>query len=229
MTRGFVATVALALVLGAGPAGAKPPDTWDGLHLVKSPKMDAVYLLPEADFRPYTKVILDPVEVAFKKNWQREVSSSSALGARVSDKDAQRIANEVRTGFDHIFAEAYRGSGWQLVTEPGPDVLRVSTAVLNLYVAAPEKMTAGITRTFSVDAGEATLALEARDSQTGALLGRAVDQQIVGDERGYSRNRVTNTADFERLFRGWARSSLDGLNELKAQSPIDTEGRLSRR
>lgn len=228
MTRGFVATVALALVLGAGSAGAKPPDTWDGLHLVKSPKMDAVYLLPEADFRPYTKVILDPVEVAFKKNWQRDVSSASSLSGRITDKDAQKIADAARTGFDRIFNEAYSQAGWQIVTEPGPDVLRVSTAVLNLYIAAPEKMTAGITRTFSVDAGEATLALEARDSQTNALLGRAIDQQTVGDEGGFSRNRVTNTADFERLFRGWAKSSLNGLNELKALSPIDTEGRLNR-
>src|SRR5262245_11029369 len=42
---------------------AKAPDTWDGLIKVKSKRADAVYLQPGADFRPYTKVMLDPTEV----------------------------------------------------------------------------------------------------------------------------------------------------------------------
>jgi hypothetical protein len=43
------------------------PDTWDGLVEVKPKRMDAAYLLPGADFRSYTKVMIDPSEVAFRE------------------------------------------------------------------------------------------------------------------------------------------------------------------
>ncbi len=45
------------------------PDNWDGLVRVKPKRMDAAYVAPGADFRAYTKVMLDPAEVAFKKDW----------------------------------------------------------------------------------------------------------------------------------------------------------------
>jgi hypothetical protein len=74
--------------------------------------------------------------------------------------------------------------------------------------------------TFSRDAGAATLVIEARDSVTGALLGRAVDGRAVDDSPVARRNRVTNYADFSRLMETWAKNSVKGLDELKALSPI---------
>jgi hypothetical protein len=47
-----------------------------------------------------------------------------------------------------------------------------------------------------------------------------MDGRTLGDTRPYLRNSVTNRADFENLFRSWAKISVDGLNELKAMSPI---------
>ena len=46
-----------------------PAAKLDGLVRVKSKRLDVVYLQPGADFRSYTKVMLDPTEVAFAKNW----------------------------------------------------------------------------------------------------------------------------------------------------------------
>ena len=43
--------------------------------------------------------------------------------------------------------------------------------------------------------------VEARDSSTGALLGRALDCRLAGDAAPYLRNSVTNKADFKSLFR----------------------------
>ena len=100
------------------------------------------------------------------------------------------------------------------------DVLRLRTGVANLYASAPDLMTAGRSRTFSEDAGSATVIIEARDSQSGALLGRAVDGRLAGDTGPYLRNSVTNRSDFERLFEQWAKISINGLAELKAMSPI---------
>jgi hypothetical protein len=220
----FAAAAAALVLAGSQPAviqAASPPAEWDGLTLVKSKKLDRVYLLPGADFRPYTKVMLDPTEVAFRKNWVRDYNSTTrGLNQRMSQQDADKIMDAVRNGMAEIFTKAYSDAGYEVVQTPGPDVLRVRTGVLNLYIAAPDIMTAGRSKTFSEDAGEATLVLEARDSQTGALLGRALDRQAAGDSRPYLRNSVTNRADFQRIFTRWAKASVEGLAKLKASSPL---------
>jgi hypothetical protein len=62
---------------------------------------------------------------------------------------------------------------------------------------------------------------EARDSMTGAILGRAVDTKAAGDTSPMLiRNRATNARDFTRLFRNWAEASTTGLAALKAMSPV---------
>lgn len=221
----FIA-VTLSLIGASVPLGAaKPPDTWDGLHRVKAKRLDAVYLLPNADFRAYTKVILDPAEVAFKKDWQRDQNmSATTLGQRISDQDARKILTKAQAGFDKLFAKAYQDAGYQIVTEPGPDVLRVESAIVNLDVEAPDTMAPGRTRTYSREAGEATLVLQVKDSLSGSILGRAVDGRSTGDGPIYVRNSVTNAAEFERVFSQWAKISAEGLGELKALSPINADG-----
>jgi hypothetical protein len=222
---------ATALAIAVTPLAAQEGQAnWDGLVKVESKKLDQVYLLPQADFREYTKVLIDPTEVAFRKNWQRDQNRDRLdLVNRVSDSDARRILDDAQKGFQKFFAEAYTKDSYQVVTEPGPDVLRISTAVVNLDVAAPDTMSSNRGRTFSRDAGEATLVLEARDSLTGELLGRALDNRETSDMGPYVRNSVTNAAAFEEVFQRWARTSAEGLAELKSLSPIDTSALQARR
>jgi len=200
---------------------AKAPDTIEGLYKVPSKRFDLVYLLPGADFRPYTKVMFDTPEVAFKKNWLRDYNNSTrSTQRRISEEDAQKALDAARTGLIEIFTKVYTNGGYQVVTSPGPDVLRVQTAVVNLDIVAPDTMSAGRSRTFSREAGSATLVVEARDSTSGALLGTAVDTREIGDSMGYLRNSVTNRSDFSQAFERWAKISLAGLNELKRLSPF---------
>lgn len=222
---------ATALAIAATPLAAQEGQAnWDGLVKVESKKLDQVYLLPQADFREYTKVLIEPTEVAFRKNWQRDQNRDRLdLANSVSDADARRILDDAQKGFQKYFTEAYTKDGYQVVTEAGPDVLRISTAIVNLDVAAPDTMSATRGRTFSRDAGEATLVLEARDSLTGELLGRAVDERETSDMGPYVRNSVTNAAAFEQVFSRWARDSADGLAELKSLSPIDASALQVRR
>src|SRR5436190_362149 len=74
-----------------------------------------------------------------------------------------------------IFTKAFNEGGYPVVAAPGPDVLRVRVAVMNITVTAPEAQTAGRSRSYAEEAGYATLVVEVRDSVTGAILGRAVD------------------------------------------------------
>jgi hypothetical protein len=221
--RSFAALAIAALTAPAALASnafaASPPGEWDGLVKVKSKRLKAVYLLPGADFRHYASIELEPTEVAFRKNWLRDYNSAN-IRSRIREEDAQKIAEEMRGGFQDVFSKAYAGAGYALVTAPGPQVLKVRTAVINLYVNAPDTMSAGRSKSYSVDAGGATLVVEARDSDTGALMGRAVDSRVAGNGSMQRRTSITNESDFRSLFADWAKASIDGLAELKRLSPI---------
>ena len=221
--RRFAALVTATGVLGAVGAAlaASAPASWDGLNKVRSTKLQHVYLLPGADFRPYTKVMLDPTEVAFKKNWARDLNSRSIRGpsSRITDADVERTVEEGGKAASDIFSRAFAAGGFPVVTTPGPDVLRVRTAVVNLTVTAPDRMTSGRSSTYAGEAGTATLVVEARDSVSGALLARVVDPQVVGDS-GIMINRtsVVNRADFRLQAERWAKATVSGLQQLRTTS-----------
>lgn len=221
----FAAGIGLLLGTAAIAASGIPP-TFDGMVRVKAKKVDAVYLLPNADFRPYKKVMIDPTEVSFRKDWQRDVNQRGMEMGRVSDTDARRILDTASKGFHKIFVQAYEKLGYQVVEAPGADVLRLSTAVINLNIEAPDTMSAGRTYTFSREAGAAELILQARDSLSGQTLGVALDGRETSDVGPFLRNSVTNASAFADVFSAWARASAEGLGELRALSPIDTNGDL---
>ena len=227
-TKPYLLTIALVVAAAAGVA--KAPDSWDGLVRVKSKNVGAAYLLPNADFRAYSKVMIDPPQVAFRKNWQRDFNTSTrTLSGRISDQDVREAIDGAQVSLARIFAENFSREGYQVATQAGPDVLHLSIAVVNLTVNAPDRATSARQHSFSFDAGEATLVIEARDSLTGELLGRAADRRTTGEGPSYRRTYSSNQADFEALFENWARISARGMTELRASSPVDTEGLRKRR
>jgi hypothetical protein len=197
------------------------------LNLIKSSRSQRLYLLPGANFQPYSKILLDTTEVAFRKNWMRDFNQSRSLSMRVGQDDIDRVSQEVSSSFGSILAEEYQKAGYQVVQSPGPDVLRIRTGVIDLMVNAPDVMSASRTYSASWEAGEATLIVEARDSQSGALLGRALDRRLAGDRQPYLRNRSTNKADFKSMFRQWAKLSVDGLTRLKGSPSAEAAGKSS--
>ena len=222
--RKWLAPFIVVATLGTA-AAADLPESWDGLVEVKPKKMDAAYLMPGADFRPYTRVMIDPTQVAFRKDWMKSVNEDRReLSRRITQEDADRILAAARSNFDDIFAEAFTKAGYPVVTTPGPDVLRVSTAVLNLYVNAPDLPSPGRSVSFTTEAGEATLVIEVRDSQTGALMGRVLDRRETRGTAGMQMSTsVSNVSEFRALFKQWAGITVKGMEELKAHSPVPAD------
>jgi hypothetical protein len=212
------------LCLAAASAGAEnvtTSSTWDGLVEVKPKHMDAAFLMPGADFRPYRKLMVDPTTVAFRKDWMKRVNDTASLSQRITQEDAEKIAASARENFTEVYTEAFRKAGYEIVNTPGADVLRVRAGVIDLYIAAPDTPSSGRTRTYTMEAGEATLFLEARDSSSGALLGRALDKRATRNTgRLMITNQVTNLSEFRTLFRQWADISVKGLENLRALSPV---------
>jgi len=223
--RHAIAALAAVLPLFGVASAADLPDNWDGLVRVKPKKVDAAWLAPGTDFRTYTKVMLDPAEVAFKKDWMRDINDDSPGVSRdVTQEDADKILAAARDGLDQVFRETFEKEGVQVVTAPGPDVLRLSPGVANLDIAAPDTMSPGMSRTYVTESGEATLVLEARDSTSGALLGRVIDRRETR-QAGQAQwaTSVSNRADFKQLFRTWANIAIKGAQELKDHSPVPAD------
>src|SRR5205823_2047236 len=197
--------------------------TWDGLVHVQSKNLEAVYLLPNADFRGYSQVMFDPPQIAFTKNWvQNYNDSQDDMDNDVSNSYVTNAVAWAQKTVAAAFPASFTRAGITVATAPGPHVLRLAVYVLDLSVAAPD-VAVEMESSFTVDAGTATFAIEARDSQTGQLLGRAVDAQAVGQNGMYRRTQGSNMADFATQFKSWAQISAKGFDSLRSLSPINTD------
>ena len=202
---------------------AEPPAEWDGLARVKSKRLANLYILPGAKFSAYKRIRLDPVEVAFDKNWR---PNDSAVGPSewLTKDDLERIKSTLASEFRKVFSEELARSGYSLVDENAEDVLRVSAAIINLYVTAPDKPTAGRSRTYVTDSGHMTLVAELRDSPTGQLLARAVDS-VQGRQTGRLQwsSSVANIGDAREALTKWANILRTGLDDAKSHSATESQ------
>jgi len=204
-----LAAVVATLGVWNGALAKEPtPESWDGMPRVKRPGLDAVYLRPGASLAKYKKVMLDPVEVSFDKNWDpnRRLTGSNIYGgegkidAEAIRVDLGKLARKVTE------RELGRKNGYPLVDSVGEDVLRVHARIVDLYINAPDTMTPGV-RNFVVNAGEMTLVADLYDSQTNTLIGHVIDRERGQENGPYDlqiANRVTNTAEADRILSMWA-------------------------
>ena len=209
-----LALLATGIVAALLPAMAadEPPKEWDGLVRVNSKQIDHLYKLPEADFSGYKRVRLDPIEVEFDKNWKPNAAERSP-SRRLTNSDLEKIKKTLAEEFRKVFTEELAKNGYPVVDQDDDDVLRVSAAIANLYITAPEKMSAGRSRTYTTNAGHMTLVAELRDSVTGKLMARAVDSVQARDTGTFMiTTSVTNLAGARNALSKWARVLREGMD-----------------
>jgi hypothetical protein len=204
-----------ALLSASAVAADAPPEvSHDGLQLVKRKNLDLVYVRPGATLAPYTKVSIDPVEVDFSKDWNPSKRD-------VSDEDRENIRTGLAEEFRNVFTkELQEKGGYQIVTTQGSDVLRVTAAIVDLYITAPDTSmkTAGRTSSWVVSAGSMTLVAELRDSESGQILARVADRK-GGRDTGQMTwaTSVSNRAEARRVLGIWARILREALDGAKAK------------
>jgi hypothetical protein len=208
--------LAFALVMAPASAASKAEleasMSHDGLQKAKVKGIDLAYLRPGASLAAYQRVKLEPIEVAFQKNWNpTRTGSQIKLSAEEREKirtDVAKIVNE------EFVRELQTRSSYQVVNESGPDVLRVKASIVNLYVNAPDTMTAGRSRTYVVSAGEMTLIAELFDSESGAVLARVVDRQEARESQPMTLSSgMENAAEARAIASAWARILRDRLDK----------------
>ena len=210
----FLLVLCATTFVGCANTQTASIDEWDGLVRRPGTRIDSVFVRPDADVVAYTSVFLDPVAVSFASNWNPNQGRRNPA-TRLNATDVAAIQSGLADMFRERLRTELASGGFKLVDEAGPDTLRVTAAIVNLYVTAPDTLSAGRSRTYTANSGQMTLVAELRDSVTGELLARAVDTQR-GRQTGTLSftNNVTNTADARRAIGIWATALRQGLDEL---------------
>jgi len=208
--------LALACMTGcAGISSSTASTEWDGLARRQVAGLDEVYVRPNVQFGVYRTVMFDPVQIAFDKNWDPNRSQRD-LSLRLSPADIQEIKDDMARNFRDVLVQEFTAGGYQVVEQASAETMRIAPSLADVYINAPDVLAPGALRAYTLEPGEMTLVLEVRDGPTGQILARVVDEE-TGHQNVYLQltNAVTNTADFRRAFRAWAkqlRTALDRLN-----------------
>ncbi len=219
MKRKLVFSVLACWLLLAGIPGlaADSPGhtSHEGLKLVKKDRSTELYVRPGASLAQYKRVAILDCPVAFRKNWERDQNDEVMDPMnRVTKKDMDRIKAELSKEFLRIFTRELQDKGGYTVVDTGAeDVLILRPAIINLDVSAPDKMTPGMSETFTASALSMTLYLELYDSVTSQILARYIHAD--GDREGtvMVANRVTNKAAADRVMTRWADRLRKGLDD----------------
>ncbi len=190
--------------------------SFDGLVRVEKGVFQRVWIDPEVDFAVYDKIILGDAEFEFRsvKEVSRSANYSSKSEFPISAANRQKLVENVTKVFDE---ELRKSKYFTIVTEPGPDVLILEGAMLDIVSRVPPQR-AGRSDIYLSRVGEATLILQLRDSLTGRTLVRAAERraaEAIGS-RGMISNPVTTWTEVRRLARRWGsklRAGLDSVHE----------------
>ena len=212
----FAAFLTAAGCASGPPAIDTSPDaevTFDGLRSVVNTRADAAWARPDTDFSVYTKVMLQGAGIEYRPGGEAgrtTISRGRGGPYEVTESQKARLQNIVIEAFASELTESDQ---YEVVQEPGPDVLLVRGALLDVVSYVPPEAIEPRTNVFLSQVGEATLVIELRDSITEAILARAVDRRAAESAGGMmtASNRVTNTAEVRRLANRWARQLREGL------------------
>lgn len=230
--RAVVLTACAALLTAcAGPprsveyvGGGKGPDTADGLYRVRSVRLGAVFLRPGADFSAYRAILIAPVSVTY--------ANAAELPGRGRERGNAELSPAMMERFERIFRESLerelRKSQYAVVSEPGPDVLRVTGHIVDLVVDVPTYR-GGEEVSFILKAGAMTLVLDVNDSESGAPLARVADRRPIapsgaGLESVYRSSPVRTWSAVRDVFDAWARILRQGLDQLHELPPLPPPG-----
>lgn len=219
-----LAALSVSIALLAGCAASTPsvdtsPEaemTYDGLYPVKGGTADQAWARPGTDISQYSKIMLQAVGIEYRpggESGRLSYTRSRADHFEITDAQKERLKSEVQEAFVN---ELGASEHFTIVDEPGPDVLLIRGALLDVVSYVPPEPI-GRGEIFLSSVGEATLVLEIRDSTSEAIIARAVDRRAAEDAMGFSRSsRVENISEVRRLAKTWARLLRERLDTYAA-------------
>ena len=227
----LLSTLMTAFVFVAGSAGCTTPIfspqptiqtgpnaevSFDGLHKVDHTYAHMAWAVPDMDLSGYTKIlpVNSGIEYAQATNRGDTPEARSRGGPFIIDDETrarfEAFVDEV------IMEELQKSDRFDVVDEPGPDVLIVEGILLNVASHRPPDPVGGRSYLYVGAYVEATLVLEVRDSETNRILARALDRRSAATRAGYysHQNVAKTTEEVGVLIRFWGsrlREALEGF------------------
>jgi hypothetical protein len=217
LDQGPRTTLAAALILAVlSPFLAladSPSSPFPGLEPVSSKNVGALYRRPEVDLTAYNKILIREPAVEFSKNWNPRNYGTFGLSAAQLTKIRVDLAAMAKG----VFAKALSDGGYEIVTDAGEGVLAITPNIIDVFINAPDVPTGARSRTYTMDAGSATLALQVNDAVTGTLLAVAFDQRRSGTSTMRWATSVSNRAAAEQMLKNWAEQLKRELDAARAK------------
>ncbi len=216
-TRMSAVLLALSLAAGSGwaqdKAAAKPQFSgflgdYSKLQPAKDREGTLLFINKSQDYKSYTKVMFDSVEVYLTPNPNYKGLQPDTL---------KRMTDNVLTSFKRALEPEY-----QVVTAPGPDVLRVRTAITGVELVKPPMNPTDVipvkflfkaaTGGFSAMVPEMSAEMEVLDAQGNRLAAAAVTRK--GDQSLKQGEQVT-WKELDAISSYWAKGFRQRLDELR--------------
>ena len=211
----FATFATISLAAPRAPRIQTGPDaeiSFDGLHRVDRSVMDEAWAKPTLDLTVYSKLMLASGGFAYREVDEGQSRRRSATEFPISPESRQQLEETVR----EIWTEEFQDlENWEIVSEPGPDVLILSGAMIDVVSAVPpQDRFVGRSDIYLSSVGEATLVLELRDSVSNEILARSADRRAADSAFPIDANPVTAWAEVRRLARTWARVLVNRLDQI---------------
>ena len=205
------------LTLGLLASGTANPQeqpsgpAWDGLVEVEGRGNTRIWVMPGVDTSTYTNIRLEGAGIHFRPV-KRQPRTARSGEFPVSEANQERLRTMAQEIFPEELAKTDR---FVVVDSNGPDTLILKAALLDVVSRVPPQR-AGRSHSLQSVFGEATLAIEFIDSESGAVIARAVERRAAQTPGSQMRdaNAVAARAEARRLMRSWATRLLAILNDL---------------
>lgn len=208
-------SLVFSLALATAGCAAPGAPTADGLEPVRTSRVDAFYVRPNSNIGSYHQVFIEAVPVQFRKDFANNRHAMNYLLAEPMYRpfqDTDLLAKDMASLMQAGLYDAFKAANYELVSSPGPGVLRVSAKINELFINSPDRLSSTIQTAANRDTGQATLYFEASDAASGNILARAEHHLIVREI-----GRINLSSDsgnrfwFETAFRRWAANVVSEL------------------
>jgi len=210
------------LQLETGPGAEVTPD---GLVRAKGSRFDDIWVKPDIDLAGYDKLLIGDVRVAYKRKPNARRYSTTGSNFALDAGQIKALKDLLRETLTEQIEES---RAWTLSETAGPDVLLIEPGLIDLVVKVPTDAPPN-SAVYTTSAGEVTLLLEIRDSETEEILARVADRREArmpgrGSQDLYWSNAVSNRSAVKTMFKRWSRilmARLDTAHRITPDAPSE--------
>ncbi|MHC4553151.1 MAG: DUF3313 domain-containing protein [Planctomycetota bacterium] len=171
-------------------------------NLQKQSETFSLYLSPEYGQGKYNKVIIDPIVVKFyPESKAYEEEKSGKIKQEEMEELLEYATKAIKREVDDVFS---------VVTEPGPDVIRMRIAITNLMRSKIGQNAIPHTKLAGTGLGGAAMEGEMLDSVTGKQVAAVV--QIQKGTR-WTMSNLTTWGDARNVIDAWAKNLRQRIDE----------------